>query len=67
MSDKTGCIVFGAKRYKEEISKQLKHYELILGNFPVKRKQFDRYLGQILHTDGVRACVEATIGEEKGN
>ena len=64
--DKTGYIVFGSKTYKEEISEQLEHLELTLGDFPVKRKQFDRYLGQILHTDGVRACVQATIGEREG-
>ena len=64
--DKTGYIVFGSKTYKEETSEQQEHLELTIGDFPVKRKQFDRYLGQILHTDGVRACVQATIGEREG-
>ena len=31
--DKTGYIVFGLKRYKEEISNQLEECELSLGNF----------------------------------
>ena len=59
--DKTGCIVFGSKRYKGDIFKELEKCELSLGDFPVKRKNSDRYLGQILHTDGVKKIVEATI------
>ena len=39
---------------------------LYLGEFPVRRKQYDKYLGQILHTDGVRASVEATIKDREG-
>ena len=64
--DKTGYIVFGSEKYKEKVFKQLEHCELSLGNFPVKRKHSDRYLGQILHSDGVRASVEATIQERGG-
>jgi hypothetical protein len=58
--------VFGSKRYKEKISNQLKECELSLGQFSVKRKQCDKYLGQILHTDGASASVEATIAERAG-
>ena len=64
--DKTGYIVFGSKGYKEEISRQLEQCELSLGDFTVKRKQSDKYLGQILHTDGVRSSVEATIADREG-
>ena len=39
---------------------------LKLGTFLVKQKQSDRYLGQILHSDGVRASVNATISEREG-
>ena len=39
---------------------------LSLGDFPVKRKENDRYLGQILHTDGVRASCAATISDREG-
>ena len=64
--DKTGYIVFGSRGYKEKISTELENCELSLGDFPVKRKNCDRYLGQILHTDGVKASVEATIAEREG-
>ena len=64
--DKTGYIVFGTDTYKREVSEQLKYNELSLGGFLVKRKEYDRYLGQILHTDGNRASAEATIKERGG-
>jgi hypothetical protein len=58
--------VIGSKRYKEEISRQLEQCELSLRDFTVQRKQSDKYLGQILHTDGVRSSVEATIADREG-
>ena len=64
--DKTGYIVFGSRGYKEKISTELENCELSLGDFPVKRKFFDRYLGQILHTDGVKSSVKATTAEREG-
>jgi hypothetical protein len=64
--DKTGYIVFGSKQYKENIFKELEKCELSLGDFLVKRKNSDRYLGQIFHTDGVKASVEATIVDREG-
>ena len=39
---------------------------LHLGGFQVKRKDSDKYLGQILHTDGVRASCAATIASRAG-
>ena len=47
-------------------SDQLEYTTLSLGGFPVKRKESDRYLGQILHTDGNRASVNATISDREG-
>ena len=64
--DKTGFIVFGGQKYKKEVDEQLESNPLYLGEFPVRRKQYDKYLGQILHTDGVRASVEATIKDREG-
>ena len=64
--DKTCFIVFGSKEYKDKIDNQLKDNPLYLGDFPVKRRVCDRYLGQVLHSDGVRASVEATITDRAG-
>ena len=44
----------------------MEHCELSLGDISVKRKYSDHYLGQILHSDGVKASVEATIQERAG-
>ena len=56
--DKTGFIVFGGEEYKRDVDKQLALNPLYLGDFPVKKKESDRYLGQVLHTGGLRASVE---------
>ena len=64
--DKTGFIVFGAPGYKENVDKQLEQNKLMLGNFPVRKKVSDKYLGQILHTEGARASAEATILDRQG-
>ena len=65
--DKTGFIVFGSKEYKAEINTQLEANPLFLGGLPIKRKESDKYLGQILHTDGVRASCAATSAAREGN
>ena len=59
--DKTCFVVFGSTSYKDKINKQLENNPLYLGKFPVKRRESDRCLGQILHTNGVRASCAATI------
>ena len=41
----------------------LKSTPLELGNFTVKQKQSDHYLGQILHSEGTQASVAATIAD----
>jgi hypothetical protein len=47
------------------MNKQLDSNPLHLGDFPVKQKEYDRYLGQILHSGGVRASAEATIKDRE--
>ena len=64
--DKTCYIVFGSKTYKENISKQLETWELSFGEFDVKKKASDKYLGQVLHTDGNKASVAAAIKDREG-
>ena len=64
--DKTCYVVFGSKSYKDKVNEQLETNPLYLGDFQVKRKESDRYLGQILHTNGVRASCEATITDREG-
>jgi hypothetical protein len=56
--------VFGSKKYKEKLDKQLENFELSFGGFKVKRKECDKYLGQILHT--LAKSVETTITDREG-
>ena len=58
--------MFGSKSYKDKVNAQLKTNPLYLGDFQLKRKESDRYLGQILLTNGVRASCEATIKDREG-
>jgi hypothetical protein len=58
--------VFGGEEYNRDVDKQLALNPLNLGDVPVKKKESDRYLGQVLHTGGLRASVEATIRDRQG-
>ena len=64
--DKTSYLVCGTEQYKEKTNKELKEMPLVFGEFPAKRKESDKYLGQILHEDGLEASVKATIKERSG-
>lgn len=65
-SDKTCYIVFGDIKYKKEIDTRLEQTPLYIGDFKIKRRIYDRYLGHILHSNGVRASADATIVERAG-
>ena len=48
------------------MNEELKANPLKLGTFSVNQKQSDRYLSQILHSDGVQASIDATIADREG-
>ena len=64
--DKTCFIVCGDKKYKEKIEKDLERNPLMFGDFALKRKEYDRYLGQILHSGGLDRSAEITVQERVG-
>ena len=64
--EKTCYFVFGSKEYKTRTNKQLKVMPLMFGEFLANRTESDKYLGQIIHEDGLKASVEATIKERIG-
>ena len=65
--DREACfIVTGTKDFKTETNKELEVTPLMFGEFPANREKSDKYLGQILHEDGLEASVEATIKERTG-
>ena len=64
--DKTGYLVFGSKDFRMKTEQELKILPLTLGGFQVKQKIQDKYLGQVLHQDGLAMSVVATIQERVG-
>ena len=61
--DKTSYIVFGSEEYKKKTENEVRNMPLTFGKFVVKAKKSDKYLGQILHEDGLGESVKATIKE----
>ena len=64
--DKTCYIVTGSKKYKEKVNTDLERSKIMLGDFPVKQKECDRCLGQMLHREGLDRSAEATAQERVG-
>jgi hypothetical protein len=64
--DKTGYIVFGNHKYRRERKQEMEVMPLTFGSFQVKEKVQDKYLGQVLHREGLAKSVEATILDRKG-
>ena len=64
--EKTGYLVCGTKGFKEKVGKELEMMPLTFGDFEVKRKVCDKYLGQVIHQDGLASSVGATIQERLG-
>ena len=58
---KTCCLVYGSKRYKSKVKEELEDSPLMLGDIEMKEKEFDVYLGDVLHSAGMAASVEAAI------
>ena len=65
-TDKTGFIVLGGKKYKEAVEKDLGASPITFGNFVTRSKVMDKYLGDMIHTDGLAASVAATIQDRAG-
>ena len=38
----------------------------MIGNFNIKQREYDRYIGQVLHSDGLDKSAEATVKERSG-
>ena len=63
--DKTCFIVCGSRKYKAKVNEDLDKRELMFGTFPVKRRECERYLGQMLHGGGLDMSAEGW--ENKGS
>ena len=65
--DKTGYIAFkGSKESMVKIEKELKVNPIMFEKFSMNRRTKDKYLGQILHEDGLAASAAATVEDRAG-
>ena len=64
--DKTSYLVCGSEAFKKKTEESLMLTPLVFGDFTVKRKISDKYLGQIIHEGGLKESVRGTIKERTG-
>ena len=58
---KTCFLLVGSKMWKRKVKGDLEASPLMFGSFPMKEKEQDVYLGDILSSEGLGASVEATV------
>ena len=56
--DKTSFLVCGSKEYKRKVEKELEQNPLKFGEFVVKRRVSEKYLGHMFNENGAAASVE---------
>ena len=59
--EKTVCLVVGSRKQKEIISKELVENPIMCGNFQMKEKQVEKWLGQIISSRGLEDSVAQTV------
>ena len=65
--DKTCYLVIkGNKKDVKKTEDELKMNPIVFGHFVMERKKEDKYLGQVLHEDGLAASVDATVASRAG-
>ena len=64
--DKTSFLIFGSKSYRENSEEELRGSPIVFGNFEVKEKVKDKYLGDWFHNGGLSQSVEATVSDRSG-
>ena len=64
--DKSGFVVFGNKRRRQEIIKQLDDNPLKMYGKSIKRFESFKYLGDFLSGDGLSHSIDVTIAKRKG-
>ena len=64
--DKTGFIAVGPREYQDKIAKETSDSPIMFGEIETKSKVFDKYLGDMIHCDGLSASIDATIKDRLG-
>ena len=59
--EKTIFLVIGSKTFKEQVKVELEQEPLTFGSFTMIEKESDKYLGQIIHSDGLARSSLATV------
>ena len=65
-ADKTGYIIVGDETKRKRTQILIKRSPIICGDFEVKEKIQDKYLGDVLHQGGCAASVLATVMDREG-
>ena len=64
--DKTGYIVLGSRTFKESVERASSETPIMFGNIVTQSKSMDKYLGDMIHMDGLSASINATIDDRAG-
>ena len=64
--DKTGFIAVGSKQFQDGIAREIQESPIMFGDITTKMKVMDKYLGDMIHKDGLSASIEATVEERLG-
>ena len=64
--EKSGYLAIGSKEFKKQVETETNEDPLMFGDFILKRKTSEKYLGDILDENGLAASVESTIRERTG-
>ena len=64
--EKTVCIVIGSNKQKKEATAEIKTNPLMCGNFEMKEKQLDKWLGQQVSARGLEDSVWKTVEAKEG-
>ena len=63
---KSGYLLFGSETFKAACRMEAEEAPVLLGNISVGEKVSEKYLGDILHSQGLSASVKATIQSREG-
>ena len=64
--EKSICLVWGIKQQKKRIKEELEEKPLMCGSVMISMVKYDKWLGDILHCDGLAESVLETIKQREG-
>ena len=64
--EKTGFVVMGSSKYKEEVREQVTEEAIMFGCFTTKEKKVDKYLGDLFSSEGLGDSILETIKDRTG-